>query len=155
MNDKIHRYRFRGIDTDYFVSSNGDVYSTKRNNMYKMTPTRSTRGYVKVRLSINGKVYNRHIHRMVAETFIPNLENKPEVNHIDGNKKNNCVTNLEWVTRKENADHAYNTGLFGIGEDFATSEITNKQCKKICKLLATTDISPKDIASKVGCTKKK
>jgi DNA-binding CsgD family transcriptional regulator len=153
MNEELKQYIFKGIYTDYYVSPNGDIYSNKRNDMYKLKPTKSTRGYVKVRLSIDGKIYNRHIHRMVAETFIPNPENKPEVNHIDGNKKNNTVTNLEWVTRKENAEHAYRTGLFGIGESFSTADISNKQCKKICKLLESTDMSIKDIAEKVNCGK--
>lgn len=52
-----------------------------------------------------------YIHRLVATTFIPNPNNKPEVNHIDGNKENNNVTNLEWVTKSENGFHAYRIGL--------------------------------------------
>ena len=106
MNEELRRYKFNGNDTDYFVSRTGDIYSNKRSRMEKMSQTKTARGYVKVRLSMDGKVYNRNIHRMVAETFIPNPDNKPEVNHIDGNKKNNNVTNLEWTTRKENANHA-------------------------------------------------
>lgn len=56
------------------------------------------------------------VHRLVATAFIPNLDNKPEVNHIDANKSNNCVNNLEWVTGEENMRHAYDNGLVVKGQ---------------------------------------
>lgn len=72
------------------------------------TPTISnTAGYASVSLS----GVNHLVHRLVAEAFIPNPGNKPQVNHKDGNRRNNCVSNLEWVTAKENVDHAFSIGL--------------------------------------------
>lgn len=68
-------------------------------------------GYLTVFLMKDGKGKTCYIHRLVAETFIQNIENKPQVNHIDGNKKNNCVNNLEFCTLKCNVQHAWNTGL--------------------------------------------
>lgn len=65
-------------------------------------------GYYKVNL---GKYGTYLVHRLVAQTFIPNSENKPQVNHINGNKRDNRVENLEWVTASENAQHALRTGL--------------------------------------------
>lgn len=62
-----------------------------------------------VNLYKNGKNKIKKIHRIVAENFIPNPENKPEVNHIDGNKQNNKVDNLEWVTKSENVKHRFST----------------------------------------------
>lgn len=68
-------------------------------------------GYYLVTLVHEGKRKNQFIHRLLAKHFIPNPENKPQVNHIDGNKQNNLLSNLEWVTAKENAQHAVRIGL--------------------------------------------
>ena len=68
-------------------------------------------GYKKVELYKDGKRKSFKVHRLVAIAFIPNPDNKPEVNHIDGNKINNNIDNLEWVTSSENSIHAYETGL--------------------------------------------
>lgn len=67
----------------------------------------NNKGYFFVCMKEFGKRKNLLIHRLVAEAFIPNPENKPEVNHIDGNPHNNRVSNLEWVTSSENRKHAY------------------------------------------------
>ena len=89
----------------YQVSNLGNV---KRNNhiLYK-----TKRTYYGVILSKNNIKKYKNIHRLVAETFIPNPDNKPQVNHIDGNKLNNNKNNLEWVTISENGKHAYRIGL--------------------------------------------
>lgn len=88
-------------------------YNKKNEGVYRPEKIlkHKTKGYAGVTLS-NGKtkVYP-NIHRLVAQAFVPNPNNKPCVNHIDGNKQNNCVTNLEWVNWDENIKHAYTTGL--------------------------------------------
>jgi hypothetical protein len=77
-----------------------------------MKPQINARGYLVIGLMINDKQRMHKIHRLVSNAFIENPENKPQVNHIDGNKLNNCISNLEWATQKENIQHAYKNGLF-------------------------------------------
>jgi hypothetical protein len=85
---------------NYLIYETGDVFNNKKNRFLK--PSKMKNGYIKVELCKNGKQKTFKIHRLVAEYYIPNPENKPEVNHIDGDKCNNSVENLEWNTRKEN-----------------------------------------------------
>lgn len=87
----------------YQVSNLGRVKRIKLDRILK--GFKNTDGYRIVRLSKNRVVSNQRIHRLVAQAFIPNTDNKPTVNHIDENKTNNMVSNLEWMTRKENNNH--------------------------------------------------
>lgn len=99
----------KGYEGLYQVSNFGNVKSLKCDIILKPNLTR--KGYLITSLCKNKirKAYS--IHRLVAKSFIPNIENKPQVNHIDGNKQNNKVTNLEWVTNSENMKHAFLTNL--------------------------------------------
>jgi hypothetical protein len=90
---------------NYFVSSLGRFKNKKGVIMKDYKPHHS--GYIYLRVNI--KKYA--LHRLIAQTFIPNLENKPFVNHIDGNKLNNKLENLEWTTCAENNQHNHNVGL--------------------------------------------
>lgn len=76
-----------------------------------MKPVSDKDGYLSVTFNVDGKAKTFKVHRLVAQAFIPNPNDKPQVNHKDGNKKNNNVDNLEWVTGKENIQHAYKTNL--------------------------------------------
>jgi hypothetical protein len=101
-----------GYEEYFQVSNLGNIFS-KRTNKILITPLSKT-GYPILSTKIGGRKGTCKcfkVHRFVAEAFIPNPDNKPFVNHIDGNKTNIVVTNLEWVTPKENSVHAVDTGL--------------------------------------------
>jgi hypothetical protein len=78
-----------------------------------LSPGKDFNGYFKVNLNKNGKSKNYFVHRLVALAFIPNPENKPQVNHKDLDKINNNLSNLEWVTHQENISHAFANGMRG------------------------------------------
>ena len=101
---------FENLETDYSVSEEGEVRKDTTNYILKQS---SQQDYNFVTLFINGKQKRMRVHRLVAEAFIPNPENKPYVNHIDGNRSNNQVENLEWVTPAENSQHAVSIGQWG------------------------------------------
>lgn len=107
MNGKEEKEIFREIDgfPDYEVSNLGRVCSFKGKYPRIMKPRNNQWGYPYVTLCHDGKHVMKRVHRLVAEAFVPNPENKPEVNHIDEDKSNNIVDNLERVTRKENCNH--------------------------------------------------
>lgn len=107
-----------GYEGIYQVSSLGNIRSVDRINsrgQFVKGQDRKIRldqyGYPKVRLSKNGKYQDLFVHRLVAIAFIPNPENKETVNHIDGDKMNWSIDNLEWLTTEENNYHAFNSGL--------------------------------------------
>lgn len=94
---------------DYYITSCGKVWSFKSNKFLSLKKHKY--GYLYIDLYNENERSRFYVHRLVAQAYIPNPENKLQINHIDGNKKNNCVKNLEWNTPSENLQHAYNIGL--------------------------------------------
>lgn len=112
----------------YQVTSSGKIIN-KHGRILKDRITKF--GYIRAMLSVNKKPKQLLVHRIVAEHFVPNPQNKPDVNHKDGNKKNNHYSNLEWVTKSENTKHASNHFLAVRGEKNGRSKLTWKQIKEI------------------------
>ena len=104
-NLKIEWKLIEGFDGTYSVSNYGEVRNNKTGKLMKQN--KNEKGYLRLGLRKNGKTKYMRVHRLVAQAFIPNPENKPDVNHIDFDKENNCVNNLEWVTCKENNNHSF------------------------------------------------
>lgn len=99
-----------GYENLYQISNKGNVKNIRTGKLLSAEKS----NYLSVYLYKNGYKHFYKIHRLLAKAFIPNPENKPYINHIDGNKFNNNIENLEWCTAKENALHAVKTGLFDL-----------------------------------------
>ena len=134
----------KGFEGRYRISNRGEIVRYSVVDEYEdriinrkekiIKPSINNQGYLKVGLNKDGKYYNRYIHRLIAETFIENPLEKPCVNHIDGNKLNNNLDNLEWATQKENTIHAHNNGLAEV------TEYNKWKVSKINRMFTSSDI---------------
>lgn len=155
-----------GLDDCFEVNRNGDVRSIRRyvNSPIcggkrligggLIVPRKSKKGYATVTMTRNGKSVSVTVHRAVATLFVSNPENKPHVNHIDGNPRNNRADNLEWCTHAENMAHARKAGLFppskiGPGERSPAAKLTEIQVGAIKRRLLDGE-SARKIAGEYG-----
>jgi hypothetical protein len=137
----------------YYADTEGNIYSKvnnagkERKELYKLKLVPDRYGYLNV--GLHHKLYK--VHRLIAMTFIENKEDKPQVNHIDGDKTNNNVSNLEWCTSSENTQHAFDTGLHKINyaENVSTAKLTNKEYISLIQDILD-GLSNDDIANKYG-----
>lgn len=137
-------------DGIYKVSNHGRVKSLRRYTMHRgflrlikpriLKHGHDSYGYPMVCLTKDGVPKTVLVHKLVAKAFILNQENKPQVNHIDGNKANNYTSNLEWVTNQENVIHAFRTGISNAdhctGERSWITKLTNQDILSIRKLMS-------------------
>lgn len=135
----------KGYENLYQVSNYGRIKSLKKHSIFnnRTYPTKilkchiNTKKYLDVELCRCNKSHRYRIHRLVAEHFIPNLEKKPQVNHIDGNKQNNRIDNLEWCTNGENGKHAWDNNLrtknFGKNNHISKKILQYTPDKKLIK----------------------
>jgi hypothetical protein len=141
-NEKIKFVK--GFEGLYAVTTHGRVWSYHRKKW--LTPYDVGQGYCTVRLYDQGDNTDRKVHRLVAEAFIPNPEGKPQVNHINGKKWDNRVSNLEWCTARENIQHASDMGLSKIGKLSYYKKVL------ICNMYKTFQLSKTEIAACFGVT---
>jgi hypothetical protein len=134
--NEVWKY-IEGYNNKYMVSDLGNVmilpYISEQGHFLAgrlLSPTDNGRGYQRVNFNNETK----YLHRLVAQTFLPNPQNKEEVNHVDGNKKNNVLYNLEWVTPDENRQHAVINNLIPHSENHHFSKLDRNQVLKIKKL---------------------
>jgi len=131
------------FDGKYEVAEDGKIFSNvgKRKELKGKI---SKYGYRMIVLNVNGKKLYPLLHRLIAEAFIPNPNNLPEVNHKDGNKLNNIVDNLEWVTTKQNLIHARDKGLL------PTTKINMDIANRIRELYKTEKYSHSELGELFG-----
>lgn len=116
----------------YAVSSSGRVMNTKTHKILKQR--KSKKGYMTISLWVNNKAILKQVHRLVAKAFIDNPKRRKQVNHIDGDKTNNTIENLEWVTNRQNGKHE-------VANDLCHSKLTKEQVKDICELLMENQLT--------------
>jgi hypothetical protein len=143
-----------GYEGLYQVSNTGRVKSLKKCELL-MKHQISNCGYCRVSLRKPKSSIKYSIHRLVAEAFLPNPNNLPQVNHIDGNKLNNLVDNLEWNTRSENQKHAYRNRLqISLkGEKHNMNKLTQLQVNEIREKYATKKYSQAELSCEYNVSK--
>ena len=133
----MERKKIEGYE-NYLIYRDGRVWSKNKNRFLK---PRNLGAYLGVSLCKNGDTKNHYIHRLVANAFIPNPKNLPEVNHIDENKHNNDASNLQWVTRMQNVHHG--TGLKRMGEKHSKAVLQIKDGIIIARFQSASDAKRK------------
>ncbi|WP_052253431.1 NUMOD4 domain-containing protein [Staphylococcus shinii] len=154
-----------GYEDLYTISDHGQIKRksrellidgvTRRLDEKVLKNFKGTLGYMHVNLYKNGKPKQFKIHRLMMTAFVDKPIDKNIINHIDGDKSNNLLKNLEWCSHKENSIHAYNTGLAkgGKGEENSQSRLTEKDVLNIRELYATGTFTQKELGLKFNISR--
>ncbi len=146
MSLEIRVLPLKGYEDTHLITTDGRVFRKTRlprlvsgrilrGNWLK--PCNNARGYLHYAISVNGRALTQTVHRLVAKTFLPNPDNLPEVNHKNGNKKDNRVGNLEWCTSSHNSKHSFANGLQvpKRGEQTHSHKLTRSDTERIKQAL--------------------
>jgi hypothetical protein len=143
----------RQIRPDYFIDKNGDVFSFKNNIERKLKPGITKNGYALVTMSHSGKTKSEYVHRLLAEVYLDNYSPILDVNHIDGNKSNNRIENIEILNRSENLKHAVRIGL--VTKRSYLDKRNTRSKMDDCSMLAVLtfkNLSNRELAKKLNCS---
>jgi DNA-binding NarL/FixJ family response regulator len=136
---------------NHIISKDGVVINTKTGNTLKSYI--GSTGYYMVGLSHNNKSNPKRVHRLIANAFIPNPNNKPQINHINGIKTDNSILNLEWCNHSENMEHAFRIGLANnTGEKNGMSKLNSSKVLEI-KTMLVNGLSQQKIANKFNVSR--
>ena len=156
LEEEFREYYVEGYG-NFLVNNWGTRVYGKRGNL--LTIYRNQNGYLIIHTGVGGGKNHKDIqftiHRLVALTFLPNPNNLPEINHKDGNKFNNCITNLEWCTPSENTRHAVRIGIKGDfrGSKNGRARLNEDQVAEIKHLLRDSNLTTAEIAEKYNVSK--
>lgn len=150
MKEVWTKFYYNSCKTHYSVSSTGRVRNDTTG--YILNLSTDVNGYKRVSLSIEGKSVPFILSRLVATVYLPNPNNFPEVDHLNADKNNNSVSNLEWVSSEENKRRARENNLYisRPGELSPVTSYSNKMIENVCKLMSTTKIPLDDISKESG-----
>lgn len=131
------RFYYNNIKTDYIVYHDGKVYSEVSERFLK--PYLNSNGYLRYNLRVNGKKIRLYAHQLVAQTYISNPHNKPTVNHDNGEKLDNHIDNLSWMTYTEQNIHAVETKLNNVpsGNDSKFTIYPDELIHKVCEYMSS------------------
>lgn len=134
---------------DYKIDTVGNIFSFKYAAPRMLKPWINTWGYYAIKLCVDNKVKHVRVHRLVAITYLDNYSEELDVNHIDGNKLNNSVDNLEMCTRRQNCQHAFDIGLNKRGSNHHAAKLTEEQVGEI-KGILDEKVNQTRLAEKYG-----
>lgn len=144
------------MDGNYFIDECGNVTSRPRQGAFgkSLKQQKSQYGYFRVILYKDRKAIAKTIHRLVATAFLSNPDNLPQINHKDGNKENNHVSNLEWCTSSYNIRHAFRMGLSKShtpkGADHPLSKLTDEKVVEMRRLRTEKKLTQKELSEIFG-----